>query len=326
LSFYGLDQEGTPMTHKLLFVGLLAGMLSFGCTSADQKKSIEKTNEGVKALRSKNYDQAVARLEDATKAYRDNHTAWYNLGLAHDGMKKYDLAATAYEQAAKLSGKDAMYHMQLGIARYNQTVAEQTKAHARDQQKELKDVDPADVDLKGANFEPALTSLKNAVELNDNLFRAHYYIGRIHRHAENARGSADAFTKAIEANPRFVNPYIALGEIYRRWDYTDEAIKVLTQGKANVPGDKERAEMLFALGMAYDDKKDYAKAIEEFTAALAADKNLHKARYQRGLAHFRLGAYKDARADLEQYQKNAKDEFTRSISQKTLMDILAKDG
>jgi len=294
-----------------------------GCASQEQKTSIEKTNEGVKALRQKHFDVAIGKLEEATKAYRDNHTAWYNLGLAYDGQKKWEDAAKAYEQAVKLSSGDAMYHMHYGIALYKSVIEEARKRQARAEGKDPTEVDMQNVDLKTANFDPALAELETATKTNPELFRAHYYIGRIHRHNEDAQKAAESFTKAIEANPRFGDPYIALGELYRRWDYTDEALKVLSQAKANVPGDKERAELLFALGMAYDDKKDYAKAIEEFSSALEADKNLHKARYQRGIAFVRTKEFTKAKTDLEQYQKNAKDEFTKGVAQKALMDIMA---
>jgi tetratricopeptide (TPR) repeat protein len=311
------------MLRKILLVGVLGTSL-VACASQEQKKSIEKTNEGVKMLRAKQYDGAIGKLEEATKAYGDNHTAWYNLGLAYDGQKKWGDAAKAYEQAVKLSPKDAMYHMHLGISRYNDTLDEAKKKQARAEGKDPTEVDVAQLDLKGANFDPALSELETAVKLNPDLFRGYYYAGRIHRHNEDAAKAAEAFTKSIEANPRWNNPYVALGELYRRWDYADEALKVLSQGKTNVPGDKERAELLFALGMAYDDKKDYDKAIEEFSSALESDKNLAKAKYERGMAYLAKKEWTKAKADLEAYQKNAKDDFTKGVAQKALMDIMAK--
>jgi len=311
------------MLRKLLLVGLAAASL-VACASQEQKKSIEKTNEGVKALRAKQYDVAIGKLEEATKVYRDNHTAWYNLGLAYDGQKKWADAAKAFEQAVKLSPKDAMYHMHYGVSLYNDVLEEAKKRQGRAEGKDPTEVDATQLDLKGANFDPALQELETATKINPDLFRAYYYAGRIHRHNEDAAKSAEAFTKAIAANPRWNNPYVALGELYRHWDYTDQALAVLSQGKANVPGDKERAELLFALGMAYDDKKDYDHAIEEFSGALESDKNLAKARYERGMAYMAKKEWTKAKADLEAYQKNAKDEFTKGVAQKALMDIMAK--
>jgi tetratricopeptide (TPR) repeat protein len=312
-------------TSSWLVVGLLGASLLFaGCASQEQKTSITKTNEGVKALNSKQYDIAIGKLEEATKAYRDNHTAWYNLGLAYDAQKKWDDAAKSYEQAVKLSGSDAMYHMKHGISMYKAVLEEGKVRQAKLEEKDPGEIDANSLDLKGANFEPATQELEAAVKLNPDLFRAYYYIGRIRRHQDDAQKAAEAFTKAIEANPRENDPYVALGELYRRWDYTDDAVKVLAQGKANVRGLQERAELLFALGMAYNDKKEYTKAIPEFSEALEADKNLHRAKYMRGMAYYRTSDFKNAKTDLEAYQKASKDEFSKGVASKTLMDIMAK--
>jgi tetratricopeptide (TPR) repeat protein len=310
------------MLRKIMLVAVLAAALG-ACASQEQKKSIEKTNEGVKALRAKQYDAAIGKLEEATKAYRDNHTAWYNLGLAYDGKKKYDDAAKAYEEAVRRSSKDAMYHMQHGIALYKSVMADAKKRQGAAEGKDASEVDEANMDLKGANFDPAMTELKAAVELNKELYRAYYYMGRIYRHNDDAANAAQAFTDAIKANPRYGEPYVALGEIYRKWGYLDEAIKVLSQAKANLPGDPERPHALFALGMAYYMKKDYLKAIEEFTGALEGDKNLHLALYQRGMAYVKTEDWSKAKADLEAYGKNAKDEYTKGVAQMAVLDIMA---
>ena len=316
MSFYG-----SRMLRTL--IALVAAVALVSCASAEQKKSINKTNEGVKALRAKQYDDAISKLLEATKAYKPNHTAWYNLGLAYDGKKKYEEAADAYEHAVALSGKDAMYHMQHGIALYKTEIERAKKHQAQVDQKDPSEIDPNELDLRGANFDPALAELKAAVGINAQLYRAYYYMGRIYRHQDDAANAAQAFTDAIKANPRYGEPYVALGELYRRWGYMDEAIKVLTQAKANLPGDVERPHALFALGMAYYLKKDYLKAIEEFSGALENDKNLHLALYQRGMAYVKTGDYDKAKKDLEAYQKNAKDEYTKGVSQMALLDIMA---
>ncbi len=305
------------MIRKLVLVGVFA---LAACASQEQKKSIEHTNEGVRMLNAKQFEGAVGKFEEAVKVYSENHTAWYNLGLAQDGRKKYEEAAKAYEQAVKRSGNDPMYHMKHGIALYKAAIEEQRNRQAKTEGKKPEEIE---LDLKGVNFDPALGELEAAVKLNPELFRAYYYLGRIHRDMDNAAPAAEAFTKSIQNGPREREPYVALGELYRRWDYTDEAIQVLAAGKQNVPADN--ADIIFALGMAYDDKGDIDKAIAEFTAAIEADKNQQKAKYQRGLAYFKKGDFKKAKEDLEDYQKNAKDEFSKGIASKTLMDIMAKE-
>ena len=115
-----------------------------------------------------------------------------------------------------------------------------------------------------------------------------------------------------------------------RDQWTDEAREVFAfWGEPNAWEEGSKTSILPvmghhpALGMAYNDKKDYGKAIEEFTAAIEADKNLHKAKFQRGMAYVRTKEWTKAKSDLEQFQKNAKDDFLKGTAQKALMDIMA---
>ncbi|MCB0883843.1 MAG: tetratricopeptide repeat protein [Propionibacteriaceae bacterium] len=236
----------------------------------------------------------------------------------------------AYEQAVKLSGNDPMYHMKHGIALYKAAIEDQRKRQAKAEGKKPEEIE---LDLKGVNFDPARSELEAAVKLQPALFRAYYYLGRIYRDMDEAAQAAEAFTKSIQNGPREDEPYVALGELYRRWDYTDEAIQVLAQGKQNVPGGP--SDIIFALGLAYDDKGEVDKAIDEYTDAIDRDKSQNRAKYMRGLAYFKkaegstsktekTALYTKAKSDLEDFQKNAKDEFSKGIASKTLMDIMAR--
>ncbi len=317
--------------RKLSLLAVLGLVLLTGCPSKDLKNSIDRTNEGVKAINRRDYEVAIGKLEEATKLYSDNHTAWYNLGLANDALKKYDLAAKSYEKAVSLSAKDAMYHMKHGIAMYkaivNEALEKAENARKADEHNTDKTpIDPNTLDLTGANLDPAISELEQAIALNGELFRAYFYIGKIRRHQDDAQKAAEAFTKAIDLGPREVDPYIALGELYRRWNLTEEAIKVLSQGDTLSRGEiDERAELLFALGMAHADKKDYKSAIDHFTRALDTYKDIHKARYARGLSYYYTGDLRKAKEDLELYQKSAKDEFTKGVASKYVQEIITKD-
>ena len=52
------------------------------------------------------------------------------------------------------------------------------------------------------------------------------YFSRVGVVVDTDKEAADEFTKAIQDNPREQGPYVALSELYRKWDYTDQAIQV----------------------------------------------------------------------------------------------------
>ncbi len=259
---------------------------------AKRLESIKHANDGNKALATRRLDDARAEYRAATDAWDGNHVAWYGLGAAQAFATKWPEAADAFEHAVARAPDVAMYRMWYGIALYEDHRADDAAAQ-----------------------------LAEAVQLEPQLWRAHYYLGRIARDADRPHDAAEQFALAIRANPRQAAPYIALGEQLRRWDYSDQAIQVLAQGVMNEPS----SDMWFALGTAYVDKSLLDKAIEAFGKALDLDAANHKARFQRGVAYFHRGDYAQAKTDLEDFMKaDSKLGFEQAVAGEILGDIAAK--
>jgi tetratricopeptide (TPR) repeat protein len=101
---------------------------------------------------------------------------------------------------------------------------------------------------------------------------------------------------------------------------------VTSQGAANIPGTNEVSDIWYVLGMGYDDKSNFDKAIEAFDKSLESKRDNHKAKFQRGQAYFKKGDFEHAKRDLEDFSKSggASLEFAKQQAQKMLMDIAAK--
>ncbi|MBK9030357.1 MAG: tetratricopeptide repeat protein [Myxococcales bacterium] len=294
-----------------------------GCGDTGRKESIQRANAGHKALGAKQFDTAITEYKEAVRAYRDNHAAYYFMGEAYRLKKDFDKATEAYAEAVRIKPDNVMYQMMYGVALYEDGVAKAREDAARVQNKKPAEVE---VDYSMINFDQAEQHLLAAVKLNADLYFEHMYLGRIYRATSRPREAAESFSKAIVSNPREWAPYVALSELYRKWDYPNEAIQVLTQGVEHVPGQVEKAALHYQLGMAYTEKQDDAKAIEAFTAAVEASKDLHVAKFMRGQAYFRKGDFKAADKDLEAYAKAAgpADATNKSIAQKMRFSIAAK--
>ena len=218
-----------------------------------------------------------------------------------------------------------MYQMWYGVSLYEKAVQLAREEQARKENKKPEEVKP---DLGSINFEKPQQHLQKAVELNKDMWRAHYYLGRIYREQDKPKDAATELSAALVANPREAGPYVALAELYRRWDYTDEAKKVAQQGTVNIPGQTEASDIWYVLGMAYDDKQQESEAIDAFTKAIETRKDNHKAKFQRGQAYFRKGDFANAKKDLEEFSKagGASLEFAKQQATKMLMDIAAKQA
>ena len=305
---------------KLL--GVLMLVVLAGCPNQSLNDSKTALAAGNKANGQKQFETAISEYQKAVEKYHDNHLAWYGMGGAQAGKGDWAKSSEAFAVAVQLDEKQPMYQMWYGVALYEKAVQTAREDQAKKENKKPEEIKP---DLTTVNFEKPAQHLQEAVKLNGDMWRAHYYLGKIYREQDKPKDAATEFTAAIKANPRESGPYIALGELYRKWDYTDESIKVASQGTVNVPGTNEVSDIWFVLGMGYDDKRMDDKAIEAFDKATETRKDNHKAKFQRGQAYYRKKDYMHAKRDLEDFSKSggASLEFAKQQATKMLMDIAA---
>ena len=299
------------------------GLAGSGCGNQARNDSIKKANTGVRALASKQLDTAINDFKDAVRLYKENHSAWFHLGEAYRGKKVWNEAVNAYSNAVQLKGDDVMYRLRLGASMYEAAVDKARTDEAARLQKKLEEVNP---DLHAVNFDQALQHLEAAIKGNAGLYNAHYYVGKIYLNQGKPQLAAEAFTKAITAYPRFQAPYVALVNLYRQWDYTEQAIQVAAQGIEYVKGNEDKSELYEAQGMAYFDKGDDGKAVEAFGKAIELNKDAFRSRFQRGMAYFRRNELKSADKDFEDYLKVAgpSQATFKAIAQKKRNEIMMK--
>ena len=311
---------------KLLGICLCAGLLMTlaGCPNQALNDSKTLQNKGTKEYGAKEYDAAIADYQKATDKYHDNHLAWYGMGGAYVGKGDWDKAADAFGTAVQIAPDQPMYQMMYGVALYNKAVADARADQARRQNKKPEEIDP---DLSGVNFDKAAQSLQQAMKLNADMWQPHYFLAKIDAISDKPKEAADEFTKAIQDDAHEAGPYIALSELYLKWDYTDQAIKVAQQGTTVVMGN-DVSKIWYELGRGYDDKRMDSEAIDAYTKAIDANRDDHAAVFQRGQAYYRKGDYTHAKHDLDEFSKSggASMAFDKQEASKMLMDIAAKSA
>ncbi|MBA2540800.1 MAG: tetratricopeptide repeat protein [Deltaproteobacteria bacterium] len=317
--------------QRLALLSLLAA-----CSPGQRNESVQAANEGTKAYGAKQWETAIERYKKATERWKENHTAWYGLSASYAQRKEWGKAADAASQAVSLEPDTAMYHLMLGRTLYEKAIDQAREDQARKENKKKEEVE---ADLSGINFEKPTQHLQQAIKLMPELWRAHYLMGNIHRYAGRTKESAEAFSAALAFGPVEPAPWIAQSELYRAWDYTDQAIAVAQQGALVIPGDSEKSDVWFEVGMGFDDKRNDDKAIEAFDKALESKKDNHKAKFARGQAYYRKGsaqasesarleAYGKAKRDLEEFSKagGLSVEFFKQQASRMLMDMAAKSA
>ena len=262
---------------------------------ATRATSVDHLNACSKAIAARQYDPAIAACEAATAAWDGNHLAWYAAASAHMAKTEWAEARAAVAHAVALRPDQAMYQLYHGISLY-----EAERRRARDDQARREHKKPEDVALDPSQLQldAARDALVTATRLAHALWRGHYYLGRVYRDLDDPRHAAQQFTQTIQTHPEYRFGYIALIELYRRWDYLDQALAVALLGTAHVPP-AEAADLWFEVGMAYDARHADDPAIDAFTRAIATRPDDAGAKFQRGQLYLRRGELDRARRDLE---------------------------
>ena len=255
--------------------------------------SVAHLNDCNRALAAKQYEVAITECRAATQSWEDNHLAWYAWASAHMARGEWRDARTAIAHAVTQRPDQGMYQLYDGMARYEVEVQarddETRKAHKRPE--EVAAVPPA------GTLDAARDALVRAAKLAPQLWRAHYYLGRVYRDLDDARRAAEQLTQTIALHPGYRPAYLGLLDLYRRWGYLDHAAAVATLGTANVANDT--AELWFELAMVHDAKHADDLALAALGRALASRPDDVSALLQRGEIYLRKGEPASATRDLE---------------------------
>jgi len=117
--------------------------------------------------------------------------------------------------------------------------------------------------------------------------------------ADNLRRAELHLTQALKDKPGPEADH-ALGKVYLAQGRSDEAIKELER---SLRGSRNQAQIYNDLGVAWLEKGDYNRGIDNFNKALQLDSNLQEALFNRALAYEKQSRSNEAKADWSKYLK-----------------------
>ncbi|HEY4175220.1 MAG TPA: tetratricopeptide repeat protein [Kofleriaceae bacterium] len=274
------------------------------------------------AVAKQDFKKASEKYLASVQAWPGNQAASYELGSVEMALKDWLGAFAAFDGALGIQPDQPMYALMAGRAEYEFVTL---RAKTQQANKVNKRVEEVILDATSVDFSPAESYFRLAVSLDAQLWRAHYYLGRIARDAVRVKEAATEFSLALQDGPSEGAPWIALCALYRKWGYADLAQRVAEQGAQIVVGDRDASDIYYLLGLTHDDQRHDVPALEAFDRALQLDANNMKARFQRGQVLYRLKRYAEAKADLDAYVASpAHEELPAQQATKMLMDIATK--
>ncbi len=187
------------------------------------------------AMRAKQWGDAEVLLNKALELAPAFFQGWMDLGLALQEQDRTDEALEAYKQARQIEPDKA-----------NPFAAAGTSA------------------AMAGRHEEATKLFNQAVKRDPGSPGALAGLGHVLKTVGNQPNAIAAYRTCIEHNPEHGEAYFSLANL-KTFRFADDEIDVMKTHAANEAlGDEPRANFLFSLGKAFEDKGDYDKAFEYY--------------------------------------------------------------
>lgn len=204
----------------------LLGAMSTGAGSAAEDPAEKAYRAGSEALRSRNYEDAMAALERAVELHPEHSDSWLKLGISRSALGDWDGAIEAYGRLVEIDPEHAKAHYNLG-----------------------------NVHFRRGDLENAVVEYGKALELEPDYMLAAFNSGWMLRQLGRADEAERSFRRCLElpaADPRATRTRVAcvfgLGSIrHRAGDY--EASAQMMEQVLRVQ--RGHPEARYYLGMAY---------------------------------------------------------------------------
>ena len=193
---------------------------------------------GLLATKGGALDQGIMILKKCTEIAPDYALAWENLANMYrqkEGYENLDKSIYCFKKATQLRPQWAEGWAGLG------TVYTRSSLH-----------------------EEGIDAYQKSIGIKENQPRVHLSIGHVYKTTGQQEKSITSYHNAIKHFEMFGEAYWSLANL-KTYNFSDKEIKLMESQieKKDIP-EKEKVHFLFALGRAYEDKKDYKKSMDYY--------------------------------------------------------------
>ncbi len=201
---------------------------------------------GILAFKSGNHDIAEAMLTRALKQDPTYSLAWANLAQVFSVTGQLDKAQKSFTNILKMEPKNGLIWAEYGT-----------------------------VLTKLANYEDGKDAYLKAIEFKPNSPRVHLSLGHVYKTIGDIDNSIESYKKTISYNEKSGEAYWSLANL-KTYSFEDEEIRDMEEKLNSGIPDIEKSQMHFALGKAYEVRKDFDNSFLNYSAGNKVKKNLIK--------------------------------------------------
>jgi tetratricopeptide (TPR) repeat protein len=231
-----------------------------------QSPAESHSNRGIALRAQGRIAEAIAAFRQAVQLQPDVALFNFNLGAILHECRKFDDAISAYREAIRVKPDYAEAYANLGAALRSQGRTEEAVTAQRQAIKLKPTLAPAYANLGAAlnelgKLNEAASACRHAITLNPNFDVAYGNLGSVLMELGRLPESRAALQHAVQLAPRNIKHRRYLGELdpYVVGDARLAPMELLSQNATQLSVE-DRVELHFALGKAYDDIGQHAKA------------------------------------------------------------------
>ena len=191
---------------------------------------------GILAFKSGNHDIAEAMLTRALKQDPTYSLAWANLAQVFSVTGQLDKAQKSFTNILKMEPKNGLIWAEYGT-----------------------------VLTKLANYEDGKDAYLKAIEFKPNSPRVHLSLGHVYKTIGDIDNSIESYKKTISYNEKSGEAYWSLANL-KTYSFEDEEIRDMEEKLNSGIPDIEKSQMHFALGKAYEVRKDFDNSFLNYSA------------------------------------------------------------
>lgn len=152
--------------------------------------------------------------------------------------------------------------------------------------------------INNKQYDEAMPLLTKALELDESIHQAHYYIGFILYMTEKHQEALEPLNKAVELDPENAQAYRILAAAHEKLgnkEETEKYTKIAQEKGGKTPIDA------YNEGVAAFNRGETEKALESFTKAIELDANMSDAYYRLALCYLNKGENAPAIENFKKY-------------------------
>ena len=189
---------------------------------------------GILAFKSGNHDIAQAVLIKALKMAPTYNLLWANLAQVYSVTGQLEKAKQSFANILALNSENALIWAEYGS-----------------------------VLTKLADYEEAVSAYKKAIDFKPDSPRVYLSLGHVYKTLGQINKSIQSYQKTIEQNNLSGESYWSLANL-KTYKFSDEEILNMQKALNDEIADPEKIQMYFALGKAFESKKDFKKSFHYY--------------------------------------------------------------